>query len=89
MAYLGLRGHYLGINNVDNMATSVETTLQSTYYTGEKRRFNFEDYVQVHMDQHSFLEGLVDHGYAGIDERSKVRLLMDGIRTHEYDAVKT
>ncbi|KAI2497693.1 hypothetical protein MHU86_16822 [Fragilaria crotonensis] len=38
---------------------------------------------------HSILEGLVEYGYSGIDARSKVRYLMDGIRTDKYDSVKT
>jgi hypothetical protein len=35
------------------------------------------------------MEGLVEHGYTGIDPRSKVRYLLDGIKTDKFDAVKT
>jgi hypothetical protein len=38
LAYQGLRGHYLGVNNVDNMSAKAEHTLQTTSYGGEKRR---------------------------------------------------
>ena len=41
------------------------------------------------MQQHSILEGLVAHGYAGIDERSKVRHLLAGIKTNKLNAIKT
>jgi hypothetical protein len=88
-AYLSLWTHYLGPNNVDNMATQAEQKLQSTVYNGEQRRWDFERYVNVHKQQHSVLEGLVEYGYSGIDARSKVRYLMDGIRTDRYDSVKT
>ena len=89
MAFQNLDGHYLGVNNVDNMSTLAESKLTSTIYDGEKRRWNFEKYVKVHVDQHAILEGLVEHGYSGIDQRSKVRYLMNGIRTRELDPVKT
>ncbi|KAI2509583.1 hypothetical protein MHU86_4844 [Fragilaria crotonensis] len=88
-AYQHLFTHFLGPNNVDNMATTAEDKLKSTVYNGEQRRWDFERYVNVHKQQHSVLEGLVEHGYAGIDPRSKVRYLLDGIKTDKFDAVKT
>ena len=86
--YLALEAHYLGPNNVDNMASSAERKLKNTTYLGEKRRWTFENFVQVHVDQHAILAGLVDHGYSGIDERSKVRHLMDGIKTRDLISVQ-
>ena len=68
LAYLGLYDHYLGENNVDTMSTRAESRLEKMMYSGEKRNWNFEKYVKVHADQHAILEGLVDYGYAGIDE---------------------
>ena len=88
-AFLGLKNHYLGEHNVDNMSSKAERKLRNIAYTGEKRRFNFERFVKVHVDQHAILEGLVEHGYSGIDARSKVRHLLDGIKTTELDTVKT
>ena len=43
----------------------------------------------MHVDQHAILTGLVEHGYSGIDDRSKVRHLMVGISTKVLDPVKT
>ena len=83
MAYLNLNGHYLGVNNVDNMSTLAEAKLASTLYDGEKHHWNFEKYVKVHVNQHVILVGLVEHGYSGIDERSKVHHLMQGIKILE------
>lgn len=88
-AFLALFNHYLGPNNVDNMASAAERKLETTAYNGEKKRWNFERYVRTQVDQHSILEGLVEHGYAGIDERSKVRHLTNGIKTDKLDSVKT
>lgn len=89
MAFDGLYKHFLGPNNVDNMATMAEDKLKSTVYNGEQRRWDFEKYVNVHKSQHSIMEGLVEHGYTGIDPRSKVRYLLDGIKTDKFDSVKT
>ena len=41
------------------------------------------------MDQHQIIEGLVEHGHAGIEERSKTRWLLDGIKTEHLDVIKT
>ena len=89
MAYQNLHNHYLGANNVNNMATSAETKLKTVTYSGEKKRWDFERYVRTHVDQHSILEGLKGHGHAGIDDGSKVYHLIAGIKTSALDSVKT
>ena len=71
-AFLALKNHYLCKNNVDNMLARAESLLRNTKYEGEKRRWNFEKYVRIHVEQHAILQSLKAHGYAGIDERSKV-----------------
>jgi hypothetical protein len=89
MAYLGLYQHFLGPNNVGNMATMAEDKLKSTVYNGEQRRWDFEKYINLHKSQHSIMEGLVEHRYTGINPHSKVRYLLDGIKTDKFDFVKT
>ena len=81
--------HYLGPNNVDHMAASAEKLLATSSYQGEKKSWNFEKFATMHMEQHNILESLVDHGYTGIDARSKVRFLNEGIKSTSLDAVKT
>jgi hypothetical protein len=80
-AYMLLFDHFLGPNNVGNMASESETKLISTLYNGEKKRFTWETYVRIHTEQHSVLNGLKDYGYAGIVDSSKVRHLFKGIKT--------
>ena len=80
--------HFLGPNNVGNMASAAETKLQGTLYNGEKKRFTWETYVRIHTEQHSVLDGLMEHGYSGIDGSSKVRLLLAGVKTQELDVCK-
>jgi len=83
-----LYDHYLGPNNVDIMASAAEKTMQTTVYNGEMKRWDFEKFVNLHKQQHSILDGLVLHGYAGIDERSDVRHLVEGIKTDKLDTIK-
>ena len=87
-AFLAVWNHYLGPNNVDHMANEAEKTLSTSRYHTEGRTFNFEKLVLMHLKAHLILEGLVEHGYVGIDERSKVRHLMESIKTKSLDAAK-
>jgi hypothetical protein len=80
-AYTLLFDHFLGPNNVGNMASEAETELTDTLYNGEKKRFTWETYVSIHTEQHSILNGLKYYGYAGIDDSSKFRRLLKGIKT--------
>ena len=45
--------------------------------------------MTYHKEQHTILEGLTDHGYGGMDVRTKVTCLLDGIQTETLDAVNT
>ena len=89
LAYQLLYAHYLGPNNVGNMAGEAENILKTAKYDGEKRQRNFEKYALTHLRQHLILEALMAHGYVGIDPGSKVRFLVAGIRCTTLDAVKT
>ena len=71
------------------MSTRAEAKLKDISYSGEKRRRNFEKYFKTHVDQHAILTGLVEHGYSGIEYRSKVQHLIAGIKTKVLDPVKT
>jgi hypothetical protein len=42
----------------------------------------------MHLKAHIILEGLVEHGYVGINKRSKVYHLMESIKTKALDAAK-
>jgi hypothetical protein len=87
-AYMLLLDHFLGPNNVGNMASEAETKRTSTLYNGEKKRFSWETYVRIHTEQHSVLNGQKDYGYAGIDDSSKVRHLLKVIKTSDLDVCK-
>lgn len=87
-AYQDLWNQFLGPNNVDNMANAAEAKLTTTVYHGEKKRWNFERYVRTHVEQYTILDGLVQYGHSGIDQRSRVRHLNAGIKTNALDVPK-
>jgi hypothetical protein len=87
-AYFSIRQHYLGANNVNNMATLLEAEFDSLSYSSETRRWNFEKYVGKHVELYNTAQDLIAYGYSGIDSASRVRRLMNGIKTDSLDTVK-
>lgn len=71
------------------MSLLAEKTLATTTYSGEKRCWTFKQCVNIHINQHTILEGLVQYKYSGIDAYSKARHLVDEIKTATLDTVKT
>ena len=69
LAYQNVNGHYLGVNNVNNMSTLVEAKLESMIYDREKDDWNFKKYVKIHVDQDVILAGFAEHGYSSIVEK--------------------
>jgi hypothetical protein len=88
-AFLLLWDHFLGPNNVDNMALVAEAKIGSVSYTGERKNWTWEKYVQIHTEQYAVLNGLTDYGYSRIDNSTKFRKLMAGIKTDSLDTVKS
>ena len=88
-AYMAFKNHYLGPNNIGNMAATAEHKLINATYRGEGRCWDFERYATLHKEQYTILEGLKEYGYAGMDEGSKTRHFLAGIRTTALDSVKT
>ena len=44
--------------------------------------------MKIKKYQHHILEGLKEHEHVGIDPRSQVRHLIEGIQINQFDAVK-
>ena len=89
-AYFALYTALLGSQAVANYASQAENKLQNLSLTGQKaKNWGFEKYVLSHMDQHTILEKLVEHGYSGIDETSKIRHFSRGITDPEMETVKS
>ena len=86
---MGFKNHYLGPNNIGNMAATAEHKLFNATYRGQGRHCGFGRYATMHKEQHAILEGLKEYGYAGMGEESKTRHLLAAIRTTALDSVKT
>jgi hypothetical protein len=87
-AYLGLRSQYLGPNNANNMAQATTTKLDQLRYTGENRRWNMQRYVTAHVECYNILDGLKEYGFSGMDEATRVRKFLTGIKTDKLDAIR-
>lgn len=88
-AYAAVRAHYLGLNNVNNIAADIDSQFSTLTYSTETRRWNFEKYVGKHVELYNIAQDLVPHGYSGIDNASRVRKLLTGIKTDTLDTVRT
>jgi hypothetical protein len=86
-AFLLRWNHFLGLNNIDNMASEAEAKLGSVSYSGERKKWTWEKYIHIYADQHAVLNGLTDYGYSGIDNGTKVHKLMAGIKIDALDTV--
>jgi hypothetical protein len=88
-AYMALYNHYLGENNTANMAATAEVDIAKLRYVGEKRRYNFDTYVNAHKRLHNVFDDLKALGHDGLCENAKVRRLMQGIHNRHLDFIKS
>ena len=70
------------------MTSEAKRHIVTTYYSSERKRFNFERYVKIQKYQHHIPEVIKGHGHVGIDPRSQFRHLIQCIKITEFDAVK-
>ena len=91
MAFQLLYQHYLGQSAVDQLITKAETKLNTLAYTGkDTRHWTFETFVSQHKEQHALIDTLQSRGlYLGIDETSKVRYLLTGLKDPRLEAAKS
>jgi hypothetical protein len=87
-AYLSLKSQYLGPNNANNMVQATTTKIDQLRYTGENRRWNMQRYVTAHVECFNILDGLKEHGFSGMDEATRVRKFVAGIKTDKLDAIR-
>jgi hypothetical protein len=78
-----LFAHYLGSNHVNHLANKMEARLASLIYCCEQKNWDWSRYTDAHIQQHTIAKNLMEHGYSGLDEHSKVRLLLTGIQDNE------
>ncbi len=67
---------------------AVCTKLQSFRYEGDHKNFNFDKYVNLHVEQHNHHADLQEYGVAPLAESLKTLWFQDGIRDPFLNAVK-
>ena len=78
-AYRALYNVRLGPNNMKEIATNADAEMAKLRYTGEKRRHNFESYINAHKHLHNVYNDIKELGHEGISESTKVRKFIQGI----------
>ena len=54
---MAFKNHYLGPNNIGNMAATAKHKLINASYRGEGRCWDLERYAALHKEQHTMLIG--------------------------------
>jgi hypothetical protein len=85
--YCLLFAHYLGSDHVNHLANKMEARLASLTYHGKQKNWDWSRYTDVHIKQHTIAKNLMEHGYSGLDEHSKVRHLLTGIQDNAVQPV--
>ena len=78
--FYAINSRWLSPNNVNATASETEMVLQISTYDSEKKAWNWKKYVAWHVEYHIILGNLMEYGQQGLDPRSKVWYLLNGIR---------
>ncbi len=70
----------LGGQQVVSTGNAIVTRLQSFRYEGDYKNFNFDKYVNHHVEQHNQHADLQEYGVAPLAENLKTLWFQDGIR---------
>ncbi len=68
--------------------SAIVTKLQSFRYEGDCKNFNFDKYLNLHIEQHNQHADLQEYGVAPLSENLKTLWFQDGIRDPSLNAVK-
>ncbi len=73
---------------VVSTGSAIVTKLQSFRFEGDHKNFNFDKYVNLHVEQHNQHADLQEYGVAPLAENLKTLWFQDGIRDPSLNAVK-
>ncbi len=85
--YRLLFAHYIGSDHVNHLANKMEARLANLTYRGEQKNWDWSRYTNAHIEQQTIAKNLMEHGYSGLDECSKVRHLLTGIQDNAVHPV--
>jgi hypothetical protein len=78
----------LGRQQVVSTGNAIVTKLQSFRYEGDCKSFNFDKYMNLHVEQHNQHADLQEYGVAPLAENLKTLWFQEGIRDPSLNAVK-
>jgi hypothetical protein len=78
----------LGGQRVVSTGNAIVTKLQSFRYEGDHKDFNFDKYVNLHVEQHNQHADLQEYGVAPLAENLKTLWFQERIRDPSLNAVK-
>jgi hypothetical protein len=86
--YRTLHTLLLGGQQVVSTGNTIVTKLQSFRYEGDCKNFNFDKYLNLHVEQHNQHADLQEYRVAPLAENLKTLWFQDGIRDPSLNAVK-
>jgi hypothetical protein len=86
--YQTLHALLLGGQQVASTGSAIIPKLQSFRYEGNHKSFNFDKYVNLHIEHHNQHADLQEYGVAPLAESLKILWFQDGIKCNSLDAVK-
>jgi hypothetical protein len=86
--YRTLHTLLLSGQHVVSTGSTIVTKLQSFKYEGDCKNFNFDKYVNLHVEQHNQHADLQEYGVVPLVKNLKTLWFLDGIKDPSLDAVK-
>jgi hypothetical protein len=86
--YRTLHTLLLGRQQVVLTGNAICTKLQSFRYEGDCKNFNFDKYLNLHVEQHNHHADLQEYGVVPLAKSLKTLWLQDGIRDPSLNVVK-
>ncbi len=86
--YWTLHTLLLGGQRVVSTRSAIVTKLQSFRYEGDHKNFNFDKYMNLHVEQHNHHADLQEYGVEPCTECLKTLWFQEGIRDTSLNAVK-
>ena len=78
----------LGGDRITTTGSAIVTKLQTFTYDDDKKNFNFDKYVTLHVEQHNLHADLTEYVVSALDESMKILWFQNGIKCPALDAVK-
>jgi hypothetical protein len=86
--YRTLHTLLLGGQRVVSTGSAIVTKLQSFKYEGDHKNFNFDKYVNLHVEQHNQHADFQEYGVGPLAKNLKTFWFQDGIKDPSLDVVK-